>query len=131
MRAIIILAVLLSGCALGPKRIATIDDRALCNWYGDWREEWTRKHEMPAIRAEIERRNLVSPDEWDLIDRKKVRIGMSICALRASWGTATENRTSTRYGSSIQHVYRCNWCRHYTRGQYVYTENGVVTAIQD
>jgi hypothetical protein len=120
----------LSGCALSPQRISTMNDRQLCNWYGDWREELTRKHQMPQLRAEIDRRALVKPGEWELIDKKEVAIGMSVCAVRASWGSAKENATTTSLGSSIQHVYRLSWC-HRCNVKYVYTNNGIVYAIQD
>jgi hypothetical protein len=127
---IVTLAMIATGCAMSPQRVSKMDDRKLCNEYHAVRDEWTLKKNLPLIRSEIESRNLVKPDEWDIIDQKKVRLGMSICALRASWGAAKENSTLTRYGSRIQHVYRLSWC-HRCNVQYVYTENGVVTAIQD
>lgn len=126
MRYLPLLVILLASCAVSPKHVSSLEDRRLCNAYYEARNEQNRA----SYKAEIERRNLISHDEWDVIDKKQVRIGMSVCALRASWGPAKENSTTTRYGYSIQHVYRLSWCRR-CKVQYVYTSGGKVTAIQN
>jgi hypothetical protein len=129
--AIILLTLILTGCAaISPERTTKMTDKQLCNAYGDARDNWSIKKNLPNLKSEIMKRGLVKESEWQLIDDKQVRIGMSVCALRASWGPAKENSTTSRYGSHIQHVYRLSWC-HRCNVQYVYTENGVVTAIQD
>lgn len=126
-----VLALSLTSCAaISPERTGEMTDRRLCNSYAEARENFALKKNMPNIKAEIERRNIVSADEWALIEAKQVKLGMSVCALRASWGAAKENTTTSRYGNSIQHVYRLSWC-HRCNVKYVYTENGKVTAIQD
>jgi hypothetical protein len=105
-------------------------DRKLCIAYHEAKDNSLLGKNAPTYRAEIERRNLIPNNEWGLVEDKQVRIGMSVCALRASWGPGKENTITSRYGSSIQHVYRLSWC-HGCKVQYVYTENGVVTAIQE
>jgi hypothetical protein len=130
MRYSCLLIVLLTSCAVSPQRIASLTDRSLCVKYHESRNNSYLRKDEAGYRAEIERRNLIQPDEWALIDKKEARLGMSVCALRASWGPAKENSITSKYGSSIQHVYRLSWCRR-CNVQYVYTENGIVTAIQD
>ena len=130
MRYSILLALMLASCAISPQRVSSLTDRTLCIRYNESRENSFLRKNEPVYRAEIERRNLIKQDEWALIEKKEARLGMSVCALRASWGPGKENVTTTRYGQSIQHVYRLSWC-HRCNVKYVYTENGVVTAIQD
>lgn len=81
LRALVVLAVI-AGCSAYAGRsesdIATASDDELLWDYG--------KHGLPAVRAEIEKRNLFSDEEWRAIDRRVVYIGMSEAALFASWG---------------------------------------------
>lgn len=80
--------------------------------------------------AEMERRSLLSQNEKDLVAKKQIQIGMSLCALYASWGKPDhENRSVGSWGTHIQHVYNAGL--RYIRPTYVYTENGVVTSWQD
>lgn len=130
MRYLPLLVLLLASCAVSPKRVSNMEDRRLCIAYHESRENFVLRKDESAYKAEIERRKLISPDEWGMIEEKKIRLGMSVCALRASWGAAKENKTTSRYGSSIQHVYRPSWCRS-CNANYVYTSGGVVTAIQN
>jgi hypothetical protein len=128
---LVIAAALVTGCAsISPERTAKMNDRQLCNSYGDARDNAAIRKNLPSLRAEIDRRGLVRAEEWSLIESKEAQLGMSVCALRASWGPAKENALATRYGESIQHVYRLSWC-HRCNVKYVYTNNGVVTAIQE
>lgn len=120
-----------TGCAISPERIAKMNDKALCDSYGASANNTLLKQNIGLIRSEIDQRNLISPTEWDLVEQHKIKIGMSVCALRASFGPATENKTVGRYGVHIQHVYRCEMCRHYTKAFYVYTQNGRITSWQD
>jgi hypothetical protein len=122
---------LLVGCAaISPERTAKMTDRQLCNSYGDARDNSAIRKNLSNLKAEIDRRGLVKDGEWSLVEAREVKLGMSVCALRASWGPAKENTTTSRYGNGTQHIYRLSWC-HRCKVQYVYTENGVVTAIQD
>jgi len=113
---ILVATLMLLGCvsAMSPEQLARIDNLALCAAYDDSR--------APNVRAELIRRNLLTDEEWTLIDQHKVRRGMSICALYASWGYPMRSRKSVgSWGVHIQHIYV---------NAYVYTENGIVTAWQ-
>jgi hypothetical protein len=81
---------------------------------------------------ELQKRNVITDDEWWLIADHKIQVGMSELALLASWGSpglyGAINRTATSAGVQIQWVYRnCQGCR--TR--YVYTQDGKVVSWQD
>jgi uncharacterized protein YceK len=128
---VIVAIVLLTGCPkVIPSQPEKMTNAQLCRAHGNAQAQSYSKGKLPALKAEIKNRGLVPDDEWSVIEKREVMLGMSLCGLRASWGSAKENVTSTRYGESIQHVYRLSWC-HRCNVQYVYTENGVVTAIQD
>lgn len=121
--------IFLAACAHSPEYLAKRTDLQLCSRYGSMKSNMFGKGEAPSLREEMERRNIFTPQEWELIDANKIEIGMSLCALKASWGESVrDNVTSTRYGSSVQHVYKCGVCSH--PNAYVYTENGRVTAWQ-
>src|SRR5690606_33970565 len=78
---------------------------------------------IDAYTREIKARKLLSERDWDAVDRKVVAIGISKCALYASWGAPTrKNRSGGAWGIHIQHVYGSR--------QYVYTKNGIVTSWQ-
>lgn len=131
MKALTILAALaLAGCtALNPaarQDVATLSDDQLCSMYRHdsfgllvGRGEIEKK--KPEIRAEIERRGLVS--DWAIVDSQRIRVGMRRCEALASWGPPTKvNRAS--YGD--QWVY----CRDGVQcidSQYVYIRGGKVT----
>jgi hypothetical protein len=72
---------------------------------------------------EIRARGAFTTREADAIEGRKIFIGMREGAARCSWGSADKvNRTITARGTDLQIIY----------GEtYVYTENGIVTAIQD
>jgi hypothetical protein len=119
----------LSGCAHSPDRLAKWTDIQLCSRYGSMKTNMFGKGETPSIRAEMERRNLFSPDEWKDIDAKKIYVGMNTCALYASWGASyRENKTGGAYGNHVQHVYKCGACSY--PNAYVYTTEGKVTSWQ-
>lgn len=123
----------LAGCAAtSPARIATSTpeelqsqtSEALCN-------AWGRFHPTKA-RVELERRGLLSAEEWRLIDAQHVAIGMSRLALICSWGdpgyTGAVNRTVSASGVSEQWVYRDAVAE---RTRYIYVRDGKVTGMQD
>jgi hypothetical protein len=127
----ITLLFLLTGCPkVIPSQPEKMTNAQLCNAHGNAQSQSYSKGKLPALKAEIMNRGLVQDDEWNAIEKRQVKLGMSICGLRAAWGSAKENKISSRGGESIQHVYRLSWC-HGCKVQYVYTENGIVTAIQD
>jgi hypothetical protein len=129
--AVAALAAFLTGCPkIIPNQPAKMSNEQLCDAYGNAQSKSYLKGKLPEYRREIETRRLVPDEDWPSIESRQVKIGMSICGLRAAWGSSEERSLSTRYGESIQHIYRLSWCRR-CKVQYVYTENGVVTAIQD
>ncbi len=73
-------------------------------------------------RAELERRNALSENEWRLVDDSRVAVGMSEIALICSRGRARVNRTVTVQGEHKQFVYG---------DAFVYVEQGRVVAFQD
>lgn len=107
---------LISGCAttIQPQKM---DDLTLCAEYGyDFKDV--------ELRKEIIARKIIQPRDWVMVDKRTAYVGMPLCAMYAALGkTIQENRTLTSSGVRIQHVF-------YGR-RYVYTTNGIVTAIQD
>lgn len=127
---------LLSGCAA----ISTTRDPAgmsyesLCEAFGNNMRSPYSAERVEALAAEIAKRGYINPRQWESsVMGKKVQVGMSRCALYASWGTATrENQLATRGGVSIQHVFGTHFYGQYIRTSpsYAYTVNDVVTAVQ-
>ena len=68
---IIILSAFITACAgspvhlsfLSPEALQSQSNKRLCNAYANMKKEKFRK--------EIERRNIITEEEWQLIDRKK------------------------------------------------------------
>lgn len=127
---LLLIPLLLISCAGSPMHISimseeklkTVPTLQLCNAYG-------ANHQVK-VRAELESRNVLNPQEWNLIDAKRIRIGMSRCALYCSWGPClTENRSVSSSGVFIQHVY--GLYSQYSRPTYVYTVNDKITSWQD
>lgn len=128
---IAISAVMLGGCAGSPARISMAspeDLRAergdnLCTAYafGTGRDK---------ARSELERRNALTPREWESVEKRAVFIGMSRTAALCSWGKPDRlNRTLTAAGTSEQWVYTCG---SYGRGcKYLYIRDGAVSGAQD
>lgn len=113
-----------------PNQPEKMTNAQLCNAHGNAQSHSYSTGKLPSLKAEIQKRGLVPESEWETIEKREVKLGMSVCGVRAAWGSAKENAISTRHGESIQHVYRLSWC-HRCNVQYVYTVNGFVTAIQD
>lgn len=124
------LALALSGCAINPQQLAARSDNEVCESYGVYSHGIGWGEVANQYRAEIERRNLITPEEWALAAKKQLRIGMSQCAMYASWGKPDrENRSVYSGGITIQHVFNSGY--RYIRPTYVYTHNGRVRSWQD
>lgn len=125
---LIIAACFVSGCSpmamMSPDSLSKQHDMDLCREYGSSR--------LGKIKAELERRNSLTAIEWELVNRKQIKVGMSELALMCSWGFpggwGRVHETTTRHGESVQYVYRsCRSCS----ATYVYTSDGKVSAWQD
>jgi len=113
-----------AGCAGSPARLAMMspDELAavrlpdLCNAYSSVGGS--------DVEAEILRRQAITDDEWELVRAKKIAVGMSTCALLASWGApSTINTSASRAGERQQWVYGiCQYCKR----RYVYVRGGEV-----
>jgi hypothetical protein len=129
----------LMGCAGSYREIAgrdaeglkTADTDMLASVYGDYHkpEQW----------AELLRRGLVRDQYKSLIDRHVVRIGMNETELKASWGGFTSCASNTLLNPILCGIWpvstittgagtHIQWKT--SDGAYVYTDNGIVTAIQ-
>lgn len=120
-----------AGCAVTPQAASSLNSGELCVRYGDR----LKSGDLPGAqiyRSEIDNRKLMLPrDNTESIRRNEISIGMSLCALHASWGSPSRNnRTVTSRGVRVQHVYMNPYSR-YRASAYVYTENGIVTSWQD
>ena len=82
-----------------------------------------RSNRLAPLMNEIRARGVFTARESDAIEGRKVFIGMTEGALRCSWGDADHiNRTITAGGTHLQIIFG---------DSYVYTDNGIVTALQD
>jgi hypothetical protein len=67
---------------------------------------------------------LIKDGDVSLVQNNAVDIGMTRCAMLASYGLyENQNITKTQYSTNIQHIYFGN--------HYIYTKNDVVTSIQN
>jgi hypothetical protein len=78
-------------------------------------------------RAELERRQALTEEEWQLVDQHKIRLGMSRCAVLASWGPPTDVKQQTNEYGLTQVVWR--WQRRNGTAQFVYLENDAVASF--
>ena len=124
-------ALLASACALPDPR--SVSDESLCVRYGN-NIRANDPQRTAAIAAEMERRRLVVADQDTANIRSElVRVGMTTCAMFAAWGHSTADyRTTTSRGVRTQHVWR-GFSGQYvrTRSHLVYSENGIVIAVQN
>jgi len=73
---------------MDPNMVASLDDRSLCIAYeGATRHGFITQH----IVAEINRRGLLSEEEWIFVNRGNLYQGMRLCGVYAAWG-APENQ---------------------------------------
>ncbi|WP_322889305.1 MULTISPECIES: hypothetical protein [unclassified Yoonia] len=114
-------------CGPPPPPTATMLMRqspiALCQSYSAARaNNWASGRQ--AVLAEIERRQLFSAEEMQMILRGPLKIGASELVAICSWGPYFDvNTTTTSSGVNKQYVMG-------QFGPYVYTQNGLVTALQ-
>ena len=122
-------AIILSGCAatmVNMNNLKNEDSLRLCAAYGHM---YTTQSQKEKIADELNRRNAITSKEWYLINANKISIGMSRCALYASWGAPWKtNKSVGGWGEHIQHVY--GMPSQYSSSNYVYTRNGRVSSWQ-
>lgn len=82
---------------------------------------------VSTARAELERRQALTEEEWHLVDQHKIRIGMSRYAVLASWGPPTDVKQQTNEYGLTQLVWR--WQRRNGTAQVVYIENDAVASF--
>lgn len=92
------------------------------NVYSDW---WTdaRPWEDDFFEFNPKQKYKWSNDVWELIDKQKVKIGMTKEQIILSWGKPKEmNKDIYKSGTHEQWIYE---------GQYLYLENGKLTSMQN
>jgi len=121
MKMLLIAAILfITACAGSPMHIA---QNPLDYSDGDLVEA-THWNKSPAIMEEIKRRNFIPENEWRLINRGTIEIGMSRLGTVLALGLPlSSNRSANADGTQEQWVYG--------RGMYVYLEGDNVTAWQN
>lgn len=112
--------------------VASLSTSQLCAHYGSALRGSGSATQATAREALQQRSVSISAREEQSIAKETVYVGMSECALYASWGIPSrQNRTITAAGTNIQHVWAGYSGRYIsTRSNYAYTTNGTVTAIQ-
>lgn len=100
-----------------------LSDDQICRKYGTYSAWFIAKSLAQGYKREIERRGLIAPADWTLVTEKRIRKGMTQCAMYASWGIPLLERPSDRYEGEIQHVYGTAGRNHPGA---VYTRNGIV-----
>jgi len=136
---LILLVFMLAGCAgsivhyklMSEEKLLALPTAELCYAY-----HHTRKDK---IRPELERRGVIPENEWELIEKNKIAVGMTAFGMFCSWGApspieGTANVTTTAEGTRVQWVYR----EYLKKTSYVYTwrpagmppDSAKITAIQ-
>lgn len=115
---------LLLACAVAPARLASLSDLDICRGYGVYSHWFVSALMAQGYKQEMERRKLLTPEEWTLAAEQRIQKGMSQCALYASWGKPVrEYRTEQNGNVQIRHVYRMGWSM---RPGSVFTKHGKV-----
>ncbi|MWL91339.1 hypothetical protein [Cupriavidus sp. SW-Y-13] len=127
--AICLSAAILAGCAGSPARISMMDEAELSQQSN---ENLCAAYYMGSnkdrVLAELQKRGALNSRDQDNVAGKKIQIGMSSTGLICSWGRPSKiNSTTTRYGTREQWVYEIST----SKRQYVYVENGLVSAWQN
>lgn len=126
----ILLCACLSACATSPESMAGRSNLDICQSYGVYAASPLWAASAQSSRDELIRRKALTDEEWAIVQQRSIKIGMSQCALYASWGRPDrQNRSVSAGGVVIQHVYNAGY-RH-VRPSYVYTMDGTVTSWQD
>jgi hypothetical protein len=122
--ALSLVAVIAPGCAVGPAHLAGLSDLDICRAYGAYWHGFVPSSSADDYKQEMLRRKLLTPEEWTLATERRIRQGMSQCALYASWGEPVREYRSDRDGNvTMRHVYRMGWN---IRPGSVFTRNGKV-----
>lgn len=109
-----------------PRLLRALDGLQFCAAYGtalrdSQIEGLNVANAESLVRAEATRRKYRFDDRT--VTAGRIGIGATTCAVYAAWGLPRDtNRTIRRGQVDVQHVFG---------GAYVYTVNGIVTAIQD
>ncbi|MGI9311170.1 MAG: hypothetical protein ACR2P7_06530 [bacterium] len=139
------LAVILTSCAAlenasfswSLNDVATKSDAELCAYainvlkYGEHQKWGLGKPHKPgvwkAFRSALVSRGLIKRTDFSAIKAGTLKLGMSECAIIASWGLPSDiNKTVTTYSASEQWVWE-----HYSSGyRFAYLEGGVLTGWQ-
>jgi hypothetical protein len=135
MKRIIMLSLMLAGCYTPPwKEPSKLNfdnesDLYTCMRIGQLARLNYSPELEDRLKQEREKRGLLPDKEYEAAKKKSLYIGGSQCLLYASWGWPDRvNDTETRSSIYSQHVYRHLFGY---GANYVYTENGVITAIQN
>jgi len=121
-----LLSFILAGLAGCATPLPEMSEDQLCAHFGA--NNQNRTDRVSAIRSEIQRRKLVSPEEQALADQGILQIGMSRCGMFAVQGIPlAENSTTNASGTFIQHVFVSSTT---AKRVYVYTKDGRVTSWQ-
>lgn len=131
MRAfVVLLMVVLAGCAapVSESSVAKMTTPALCDTFGKAIRQGAPEEQIRLLRGELATRTYYFDDsDLDRVKNERMRVGMTDCGMYASWGLPTSaNRTTTGAGTRVQYVYGLSGKRNY-----VYTEGGIVRAIQN
>ncbi len=126
---VMFLAASFMGCGGEIRAAASMDEAELHGVDSDtlltaynWKRQTSGEHER--LRSEVERRGLLTSDEWNAVDHRQVKVGMREHAVILAWGEPGHTRTVTdRFGVGKVLVYREN--------TFVFLTNGVVTAIEN
>ncbi|CAI8773788.1 hypothetical protein [Methylocaldum szegediense] len=114
-----------AGCAIDPAKLNSLSDLEVCRGYAVYSAWVISNSRADQYRREIERRHLLTPQEWALVEQKRIEKGMSRCALYASWGVPVSEEAVEGEKEEIRHVYHSGWLM--SPGA-VYTKNGKVEA---
>jgi hypothetical protein len=114
----------LVGCAIAPARLAGLSDLDLCRGYGVYSQWFVSGPLAQAYKQEIERRKLLTPEEWTLAAEQRIQKDMTQCALYASWGKPVREYGWQQDGNvHMRHIYWMGWSM---RPGSVFTKNGKV-----
>lgn len=109
-----------------PKDFASFTDSRLCA-SPKWVVATHKEDLILGLVIEMKRRDMLTEDQIRGVHKNKATIGDSSCYMIATYGAPhKENITQTADAISIQNVYT----RFANSDAYIYTKNGIITAIQ-
>lgn len=129
-----LLLMTVAGCGhLLTSTASTDSDFDVCERFGRY-SSTKAFQDGPLVESyfqETQKRRLLTAQEYTAIRERQIGLGMSECALFASWGRPTRaNRSVSRNGVRVQYVYRHSGYYASTT-RYVYTEDGKITSWQN